>query len=362
MHWLLLLILIPYIFFILRISAFLVKVKPFLPEKNPEIFVTVIVACKNEEKNLPVLLSDMAGQDYSHELYELIVVDDNSSDSTFKVASGCTGIKNLKVVRNNGHGKKKAIRTGIMASSGTLIITTDADCRVGKKWIKTIASFQAENKPEMVICPVTMESGKGFFHGFQELEFLSLQGITTGTAAAGNPVMCNGANLAFVKEIYLKYANNLHDELVTGDDVFLLHNLKGESGCRIMWLESAKSTVLTKASETLSSFLDQRARWISKTGYYSDSYSKVIAIVTFVTICLQAFLTGAAFFSLTFLLILLAAMTIKSVPDFIVLYNTTGRYERRNLMKWFLPAQVIYPFYILVIVFLSIRNKAKFTA
>jgi len=138
MQWLLLLILIPYLYLIFRISADLVKVKPFLTEKNPEIFVTVIVACRDEEKNLSVLLSDIAVQDYSPELFELIVIDDNSSDSTFRVASGCTEIKNLKVLRNNDRGKKKALRTGVMASSGKLIITTDADCRVGKNWIKTI--------------------------------------------------------------------------------------------------------------------------------------------------------------------------------------------------------------------------------
>jgi poly-beta-1,6-N-acetyl-D-glucosamine synthase len=360
MLWLLLLILIPYIYFILRISADLVKVKPFLTETNPEISVTVIVACRNEEKNLPDLLSDLTVQDYSPGLYELIVVDDNSSDSTLKVASGCTEIKNLKVLRNNGQGKKKALRTGVMASSGQLIITTDADCRVGKNWIKTIASFEAENIAEMIICPVRLESGKGFLHGFQELEFLSLQGITAGTAAGGNPVMCNGANLAFMKEVYDKYANNLHDELVSGDDVFLLHNLKREPGSRIMWLESGESTVITNGSSTFSSFLNQRARWISKTGYYSDRYTQVLAIVTFVTISLQAFLTGAAFFSETFFMILLTGLIIKSVPDIIILNNITGRYKRRNLMKWFLPAQVIYPFYILAIVFLSIRNRAKF--
>jgi poly-beta-1,6-N-acetyl-D-glucosamine synthase len=360
MQWLLLLILIPYLYIIFRISADLVKVKPFLTEINPEIFVTVIVACRNEEKNLPGLLSDLAGQDYNTELFELIVVDDNSSDSTFRVASGCTGIKHLKVLRNNDQGKKKALRTGVVASSGKLIITTDADCRVGKNWIKTIASFQSENNPEMIICPVRLNSGKGFFHGFQELEFLSLQGITAGTAAGGNPVMCNGANLAFLKEIYTKYANDLHDELVSGDDVFLLHNLKRERESRIMWLESGESTVTTNGALTFCSFLDQRTRWISKTGSYSDRYTQVLVIVTFVTICLQAFLSVAAFFSESFFLILLAVLIIKSVPDLIVLNNTSGRYKRGNLLKWFLPAQAIYPFYILAIVFLAIRNRAKF--
>ena len=360
MQWLLLLILIPYIYIILKISGSLKRLKPYSPGTDPCIFVSVIVACRNEEKNLPLLLNDISQQNYSPDLHELIVVDDNSTDSTYQVASGFTKIKNLRVLKNRGKGKKQALRTGTEASTGKLIITTDADCRVGSSWIRTIASFHTENKPEMIICPVMLESGKGFFSGFQELEFLSLQGITAGSAAAGNPVMCNGANLAFPKEIYSVYAVNLHDELVSGDDVFLLHNLKGDHRNKIMWLESGLSMVKTKASDTLYSFFNQRARWISKVGYYNDRYTQVLAIVTFVTICLQAFLTAAAFKSHLFFLIFLAALLIKSVPDFMVLYNTTGRYDRRNLMKWFLPAQLIYPFYVLVILFVSVREQRKY--
>ena len=361
MQWLLLLILIPYIYIILKISGSLKRLKPYSPGTDPCIFVSVIVACRNEEKNLPLLLSDISMQNYSPDLHELIVVDDNSTDLTFQVASAFRKIKNLRVLKNRGNGKKQALRTGAEASNGKLLITTDADCRVGSSWIRTIVSFYAENKPELIICPVMLESGKGFFSGFQELEFLSLQGITAGSAAAGNPVMCNGANLAFPKEIYSEFAVNLHDELVSGDDVFFLHNLKGDRRNKIMWLESAESIVRTEASGTLCSFFRQRARWISKAGYYNDRYTQVLAIVTFVTICLQAFLTAAAFFSHLFFLIFMAAIFIKSVPDFMVLYNTTRRYKKRNLMKWFLPAQLLYPFYVLAILFLSVVEQAKYS-
>ena len=361
MQWLLLLILIPYIYFIFKISVALKSIRTFLPETEPGIFVSVIVACRNEEKNIAMLLADIALQNYPPDLYELTVVDDNSSDSTFKVASGFTGIKNLKVLKSNGKGKKKALRIGIESSAGKLIITTDADCRVGKSWISTIASFQTENKTEMIICPVRLEVGEGLFRGFQELEFLSLQGITAGTTASGNPVMCNGANLAFLKEIYSAHAGNLHDELISGDDVFLLHSLKGDKRNKIGWIESAESLVTTGASATLGSFLRQRARWISKTGYYSDRYTQILAIVTFVTICLQAFLTAAAFFSPEFLMIFMAALLIKSIPDFIILHNTTVRYKRKNLLRWFLPAQLVYPFYVLSIVFISVGGRSKYS-
>jgi cellulose synthase/poly-beta-1,6-N-acetylglucosamine synthase-like glycosyltransferase len=361
MQWLLLIILIPYIYLILKIYSSLTKIKQFVPKKVSEIFVSVIVACRNEEKRLPLLLSDISNQTCNHDLFELIIVNDNSSDSTFDVAWKFSRIKNLKVLNSAGSGKKKAIRTGVEASAGSYIIVTDADCRIGKEWVKTISSFQAEYKPEMIICPVKMEGRKGFFYRFQELEFLSLQGITAGTAVGENPVMCNGACLAFRKETYLKHAGNLHDELASGDDVFLLHNIKNEPGKRILWLESSEATALTRTEDNLLSFLHQRARWISKAGAYGDRFTQVLSIVTFVTISVQLFLLLGGLFIPRLLWAFAVYFVLKSVPDFLLLSNTAGRYGKKNLMRWFLPSQLVYPFYVIAIVLCALVSRAKWS-
>lgn len=359
MHWLFLIILIPYIHFLVRIYSSLLKIKTYHPEKNPDIFVSVIVACRDEEKNLPFLLSDISGQVYSPDLFEVIIVDDNSSDSTFKVASGFNKIRNLKVLKNAGIGKKTGIKTGIKASTGTLIITTDADCRMGNNWLRTIVSFQCENDPEMIICPVKLDSDRGFFQSFQELEFLSLQGITAGTASSGNPVMCNGANLAFLKEAYLKYSNNLHYELASGDDVFLLHNIKRGRRNKIMWLESESAMVTTRASETLPSYIRQRARWISKAGSYSDRFTKILAIVTFVTILVQLLLLTFGLFLPGLLWVFAVFFVLKSIPDTIILSNTARRYDKTHLMRWFVLSQLIYPAYVLTAVIYSLSHRSE---
>jgi len=357
MQWLLLIVLIPYIYLIVRIHLSLAKIKPIRPAAVPGTFVSVIVAFRNEQKNLPVLMSYLAIQDYDPELFELIAVNDNSSDSSFESASSFTGIKNLKVINSKGKGKKMALRTGIEAAAGSIIITTDADCRMGIKWISTIMSFEAMHKPDMIICPVRLEGGRGFFHGFQEIEFLSLQGITAGTAVSGDPVMCNGAALAFRREEYLKHAGNLHDELVSGDDVFLLHSMKKDSGKTILWLESEEASATTHASRDLLAFLRQRGRWISKAGAYSDRFTKLLAIVTFVTISVQLLLITFGLFFPGLLWVFAAFFALKSIPDFLILSNTTGRYEERSLLKWFIPSQLVYPVYVLAIFLYFLRHK-----
>ena len=353
MQWLVLILIIPYFYLLLKIYTCLLKIKPFGNGKPAELFISVVVACRNEGKNLPFLLQNLSEQDYGHDLFEIIVVDDNSSDNTLAYASSFSGIKNLRVIENAGSGKKQAIRTGIKASSGDIIITTDADCRMGKRWLSAIASFCSEKNPEMAICPVKMESNPGFFGYFQELEFLSLQGVTAGTATAGNPVMCNGANLAFARTTYNRNSDNLHDELLSGDDVFLLHSIRKDPGIKILWFESDKALVTTTAPQTVTAFLRQRARWISKAGAYKDTFTLLLAIVIFVTILLQISLFIAGFFDPVFFLVFLVAFVIKSIPDFLILRNRASRYRKSRLMKWFLPSQIVYPFYVISVTIYS---------
>ncbi|MCE5346965.1 MAG: glycosyltransferase [Bacteroidales bacterium] len=330
------------------------KIKPFHPGNGPGTFVSVVVACRNEKQNLPILLKSISMQDYPGELFEVIIVDDNSSDNTFEIASGFTGSSNVIAIYNKGIGKKQAVRTGVNASSGSLIITTDADCRMGKRWISTIASFHETLRSDMIICPVQIESRPGFFGRFQELEFLSLQGITAGSVLSGDGTMCNGANLAFTREAYLKHSGNVHDEIASGDDVFLLHSLKKDNLSEISWLESPETVVTAASSPTIGSFLKQRRRWISKSKAYDDWFTIFLGIVTFVTILVSISLLIAVIINPEFLWVFLTFLLLKSIPDFLILHNTSVRYGKTELMHWFLPAQIVYPFYVLIVAVYSV--------
>ncbi len=357
MHWLPAILLIPYLFLLLKIYRSLLTIKTPDITVEPGTFVSVVIACHNEQDNLPEILKCIAGQDYPKGLYEVLIIDDNSSDKTNEIAAGFKETGNFFLLKNTGRGKKKAVRTGVDASSGSLIITTDADCRMGKKWIRTIAAFYEENRPDLIICPVMIEPGPGLFRRIQEIEFLSLQGITAGTAIGGNGTMCNGANLAFKKETYKSNAANLQFEIASGDDVFLLHSMKKQAGSKILWLDSAEAVVTTAASTSVYSFLNQRSRWISKAIFFNDRFTIILGFVTFVTIMLQISLFAAVLIEPSYIWVFLALFLLKSIPDFLIILNTTLRYGRKKLMIWFLPAQIIYPFYVLGVVCYSLSNR-----
>jgi glycosyltransferase involved in cell wall biosynthesis len=349
MPWLPAILIIPYFYLLLKIYRSLQKIKPFEAAGEPVTLVSVVVACRNEEEHIPELLKGISEQDYPPQLLQIIIVNDNSNDRTAEIVSDFKGRVAILNLNNEGRGKKEAIKTGISAASGKLIITTDADCLMGMSWVRTIAAFYEKHIPDMIICPVQIESSRGIFSRFQELEFMSLQGITAGSAYKGDATMCNGANLAFTKEAYMNNSCNLNFEIASGDDIFFLHSLKKQKGSEILWLESAHAMVTTALSPSAGSFLRQRRRWISKSKSYSDQSSVLLGIVTFVAILLQMTLLIAGFINQNYLLVFLTVFLFKSVPDYLILRNTTGRYGRKELMNWFIPAQTVYPFYVLLV-------------
>jgi biofilm PGA synthesis N-glycosyltransferase PgaC len=340
-------ILVPVLFYSLLmayIAWHLSRIRQFKGKAGNKTEVSVVIACRNEEKNLAILLNDLAIQSYPSYRIEIIVVDDHSTDNTQNVLLSFRHLPRFTIVKNSGNGKKAAIRTGIGLSASNLILTTDADCRMGNNWISSIVSFYEEFRPDMIICPVVLQDKAGFFYGFQQLEFLSLQGVTAGTASAGKPVMCNGANLAFSREVYLGNVHRLREEIPSGDDIFLLDAMRKEKK-KIMWLQSSDAVVTTGPATSLCSLFSQRARWISKAPAIRDLYTQVVSITTFITVIAILSLLITGLFVPGYLIILLAALIIKSIPDLIIVLKVCLFHKKGKLMVWFLPALLLYPFY-----------------
>ena len=359
MYWYLTILTIPYIFMLLKIWYGLRKITTYKSSTQSEIFVSVIIACRNEQNNLPFLLTCLSKQDYPPNKFEVIIIDDNSTDNTYNYSISYNLIKNLIVLKNKGQGKKQALKTGIEVSHGELLITTDADCQVQLGWINTIASFFSQKSPDLLVCPVVLSEKSGFFSKIQNLEYLSLQGITAGAIASNNPVMCNGANLGFTRETYNIHKNNLHNEIESGDDMFLMTSIKKVTGSKILWLESPDALVITAASASTVSFLKQRARWFSKWNYYDDLFIVLLGLVTFFTSFLVITVLFAVFYDIKYLALYATLLLLKSLPDYLILKNSTKRYNKEYLLNYFIPALTLYPFYIILVALSSLLSKSS---
>ena len=132
-------------------------------------FISIIIAARNEEGNITSLLNDIAAQSYQH--IEVIVVDDHSQDATTeKVMQEMKRDNRIRLSKNDGEGKKQALTMGIKLAQGSIIIATDADCRVNPTWIESLLPYFSSPDSKMVFGGVSI-SAKSFFDDAQALEF-----------------------------------------------------------------------------------------------------------------------------------------------------------------------------------------------
>jgi hypothetical protein len=116
-----------------------------------------------------------------------------------------------------------------------------------------------------------------------------------------------------------------------------------------MWLESPEAMATAASAENIGSFLGQRKRWISKSTSYKERLPIILGIATFVTILTQIFTLAAGFVNPAYWLVWLTSFLVKSIPDYLIIRNTASRYNKEHLLKWFLPSQVVYPFYVIAV-------------
>jgi cellulose synthase/poly-beta-1,6-N-acetylglucosamine synthase-like glycosyltransferase len=330
--------------------------------------VSVVVACRDEEKTITALLSSLAGQDYPAELLEIVVVNDHSTDRTPVAVSEFIAEHRQKssiifrLINNPFTGKKSAVRFGVRHADGELILTTDADCVVGGGWVSAYAGFFAATEADMILGEVSQRSMAGFVAQFGMLEFSALQAVTEAAVKAGHPVMCNGANMAFRREVYMRHDGELRDEIVSGDDIFLLHAVKRGGGV-IAFLDSRAAAAVTAGAVTAAALLRQRARWASKSFSYRDTATLTLAAATAACNAAVAAAAITTAVSINSLLLLPLLYAIRIIPDYLLTHNNIKKREERTPLLLFIISELIYPFYFILVALLSLfPSMHRFTS
>ncbi len=327
------LILAVYLILIIRFAASWTKIEEFKGENisiNADLRISVVIAAKNEEKNIKNLLNSLKNQSLASKRFQIVLINDHSTDRTLEKAQQfAKTFENLQIfsLENGKNGKKAAINYGISQATGNLIVATDADCQHHEDWLITIAEYYSHTKAKLIISPVVMQHVNSF-ETMQSLDFFSL--MASGAAAAGmqQAIMCNGANLIFEKHVYYEF-NDIHNsKYVSGDDIFLLLNVKKKYKNDIKFLKSKKAVVKTKAEKTFKNYVKQRQRWASKSTGYTDWFIIFVAFsVLFVHISMLASLIFGFFYKKMIILFVLQFF-FKSIVDFLFLQKTTKYFNQ----------------------------------
>jgi cellulose synthase/poly-beta-1,6-N-acetylglucosamine synthase-like glycosyltransferase len=349
-----------YFAIIVLIDAGIFRLKSFVkPETFPSTRVSIIIPARNEESNITDSLCDLECQDYPKHLMEIVVVDDHSTDSTeervnaFAQSHPLLNIRLIPISKagNDRAFKKHSIRTGVKATSGEIIITTDADTRLLPGWISSIVGLYESLHPEMIIAPVAFFEENTLFEKIQSLEFAGLMAATAGSCKMGFPLMCNGANLAFTRKGYEATLDSGDDlRYPSGDDLFLMMKIRKKYGSgAISYLWSEEAIVRTKAKKTLHEFFSQRLRWVSKSKGYTDPVVKTVAIMTWLfNFLLLAALIGGIF-NLKLLLFSIFIFGWKMILELPAVWRILALYHKKKTLILYPLTQILNIAYVILI-------------
>ncbi len=285
MVWMLisLILFIPYALLILYYRQSWKAIPVYEAQQVPHTRISVIIPARNEAKNISTLLLALQQQNYPADLLEVIVVDDHSEDDTALLVKQFAGVKLIQLQNDNINSyKKKAVETGIAAATGQLIVTTDADCTMGKDWLRTIANFKEDSDAAFIAAPVVFENDKTVLQIFQALDFMVLQGITGAGVYKKKLSMCNGANLGYEKKAFEQVGGfSGIDHIASGDDMLLMYKIQQQHPDKVLYVKSKEALVTTKPATTWKEFFNQRIRWASKAKSYKDKRVFIVLLLVY---------------------------------------------------------------------------------
>lgn len=322
--------------------------------------ISVLIPARNEERNIVDCLRSLALQTYPKDLFEVIVLDDHSTDGTAAAVSGFIGgglrvscLRMADVAQSavvSAH-KKFAIETGVHASRGELIVTTDADCTFNTGWLATLAACYEEKGAQFIAAPVRIVArNRSLLSIFQILDFLTLQGITGAAVYKGFHSMCNGANLAYSKAAFDAVDGYRDiDAIPSGDDMFLMYKIWLRYPSKTFFLKSREAIVSTAAETTWKRFVNQRIRWASKADRYDDKRIFWVLLLVYFLNVLFIVLPFGAIWNFWWLWLFLILLMVKTFVEYPFASSVALFFGQGDLMVYFAPLQPLHICYTVVI-------------
>lgn len=337
-----------------------------VPEVASGVWVSVVIAVRNEEATIGKLLADLAGQTYPAEAFEVLVVDDGSTDQTAAKVQAFAGQAPYALhylepgVLGPRQGKKQAVAAGVARARGELLAFTDGDCRVQPGWLQHLAGAYQQHQARFISGPVAFHDPGGLLAKMQVVEFASLVGVGAASLALGKPNMCNGANMAYPRAVFEEvggFAGNAH--IASGDDEFLMHKVFSKYPGQVLFLKAPGATVFTRPQPTLASFVAQRVRWASKWPAYQQAGPRLLALLVFgVNLALLAGL-GAWAMGLVPAWCFGLPFGLKFAADILFLWPVLSFFRQQRYWPYILLLQLVYVPYVVGVGLASLRRQYR---
>lgn len=334
------------------------KTKSNLLAKNK---ISVVVAFRNEAKNLRPLLDSLAQQQFDKNDFEVILVNDHSEDESCKIikefqSQHCISIALVSL--DDSFGKKAAITEGIKTAIHDIIAVTDADCVLPPQWLGNISETFQNSSMNMLVGPVVLQpNGASYFtEVLQQLDFIAMQGVTFGSLGMNTPTLNNGANLAYRKSAFFEMEGMDKYNTPSGDDVFLLHKFIAKNKKVSGFLDVSHAVVSSSAS-SFKSFVNQRIRWASKAKNYKNLFLIYLSSIIYLINLIQLLIYFQMWLVDGFWVVGIILLLSKWLIDFILLYLAANFFSREKYLLLYGLVALIYPLYIVFTGFLALTSS-----
>lgn len=362
--------------YLILIGAFVYgfdKVKPFkLDDIPPENTFSIVIPFRNEAENLPDLLDSITNLNYPKSLFEIILVDDDSDDNSVNIIEKILNTKfskekitqtDISIIlneRKTNSPKKDAITSAIKKAKYEWVITTDADCILPKYWLDSFDEFIQKNNAKCIVAPVSYNNSNSFLNRFQCLDILSLQAATIGGFGIKKPFLCNGANFAYKKPLFIELNGfDGNTNIASGDDIFFLEKAIKKYPDDVCYLKCKQAIVKTKPQPTWNTLIHQHIRWAAKTSTYNNWFGKLTGIIVLLMNTLLVSLVLISFLKLFSIKTLLYILVIKLNIDFLLIYKSAQFFDQKEVLKSYLFSFLLYPFFSVYVAFIAIFSNYK---
>jgi cellulose synthase/poly-beta-1,6-N-acetylglucosamine synthase-like glycosyltransferase len=340
-----------YVLFVWSRLVMLIKeVSPLKEDTSTSLTrFSIIIPFRNEEKRLGQLLDSLNKIKYPTNKYEIIFVNDHSSDQGTELISKSLSIPyTIYELPKSKNGKKSAITWGAQQAKLDWLVFTDADCILENAHLNTLHNGIVVYNADYIAGHICFNKPYDFISYFESFENIILQGYTAAGFKLKNPTLANGANWAVKKALFLNHSYN-ESEGPSGDDVFFLHWVK--KNYRVVFLSNL--VVTTSFSENIKNFINQKLRWASKSLKYLDKSTIWQGLVI---ICGQIGFVGLIIlllFTKKISILALSVIILKPVMDGLFYMFSARQFNVSPNVLIIIMGIVLYPFYSVLIALLS---------
>ena len=319
-------------------------------------YVTILLAVRNEENNLPRCFAAIENLDYPKDRLEVLIGEDNSTDNTFALVQQFIADKpNYRCIRikeNLGHARAKANVLAHLAreASSNYLFITDADIAVPRSWILTLLAPMMQDPKVGVVSGATTVEGNTIFEKIQTIDWAYSLGLIQVLSELPQPVSALGNNMLIKRDAYESVGGfETIPHSITEDDQIFQYLVKEGWNYRNLYQPDAHA--LSRPAPDFLTMLQQRKRWM--TGSMHLPWFAVMVFVLHASFYI-VLLTSIYYLSLKAMAMLGGAKFLLSV---LLIRRSEKRLGLRDLLRYaplfevylFLISSVLIPFYYLPI-------------